>query len=91
MKTDALDIDADGMPLFRRDPAAAPSRIDVTTALRLEQESLHLQDLEASLMEEWASPEDEEAFADLRARQILANLAKPRRLWKPSTHRVSQL
>jgi hypothetical protein len=24
-----------------------------------------LQDLEASLMEEWASPEDEEAFADL--------------------------
>jgi hypothetical protein len=53
------------MPLFRPDPAAAPSRIDVTTALRLEQETLHLQDLEASLMEEWASPEDEEAFADL--------------------------
>jgi hypothetical protein len=65
MKTDALDIDADGMPLFRPDPAAAPSRIDVTTALRLEQQTLHLQDLEASLMEEWASPEDEEAFADL--------------------------
>ena len=65
MKTDALDIDADGMPLFRSDPAAAPSRIDGTTALRLEQETLRLQDLEASLMEEWASPEDEEAFADL--------------------------
>jgi len=48
MKTDALDIDADGMPLFRPDPAAAPSRIDVTTALRLEQETLRLQDLEAS-------------------------------------------
>ncbi len=52
MKTDALDIDADGMPLFRPDPAAAPSRIDVTTALRLEQETLRLQDLEASLMEQ---------------------------------------
>jgi len=65
MKTDALDIDADGLPLFRPDSAAAPSRIDVTTALRLEQETLNLQDLEASLMEEWASPEDEEAFADL--------------------------
>lgn len=65
MKTDALDIDADGMPVFRPDPAAAPSCIDVTTALRLEQETLHLQDLKASLMEEWASPEDEEAFADL--------------------------
>jgi len=31
----------------------------------LEQETLHLQDLEACLMEEWASPEDEEAFTDL--------------------------
>jgi len=90
MKTDALDIDADGLPLFRPDPAAAPSRIDVTTALRLEQETLHLQDLEASLMKEWASPEDEEAFADLRARQTLANFAKPRNLWNPSAHRVSQ-
>lgn len=65
MGSDALDIDADGMPLFRPDPAADPSRMDVTTALRLEQDTLHLQDLEASLMEEWASPEDEEAFADL--------------------------
>ena len=64
MGSDALDIDADGMPVFRPDPAAAPSRIDVTTALRLEQDTLHLQDLEASLMAEWASPEDEEAFAD---------------------------
>ncbi|MFN9630393.1 MAG: hypothetical protein ACK59A_09230 [Cyanobacteriota bacterium] len=64
MGSDALEIDHEGLPLFRTDPAAAPSRIDVTTALRLEQETLHLQDLEASLMEEWASPEDEEAFAD---------------------------
>jgi hypothetical protein len=35
MKADALEIDAAGLPLFRPDPAAAPSRIDVTTALRL--------------------------------------------------------
>jgi hypothetical protein len=65
MGSDTLEIDAEGLPLFRPDPAAAPSRMDVTTALRLEQDTLHLQDLEASLMEEWASPEDEEAFADL--------------------------
>jgi hypothetical protein len=65
MGSEALDIDADGMPVFRTDPAAAPSRMDVMSALRLEQETLHLQDLEASLMEEWASPEDEEAVADL--------------------------
>jgi len=65
MGSEALEIDADGMPVFRTDPAAAPSRMDVKTALRLEQETLHLQDLKASLMEEWASPEDEEAFADL--------------------------
>ena len=90
MKTDAMYIDADGMPLFRPDLAAAPSRIDVTTALRLEQETLHLQDLEASRMEEWASPEDAEAFAGLGASQILAKFAKPRSLWKPTTHRVSQ-
>jgi hypothetical protein len=37
MKADALEVDAAGLPLFRPDPAAAPSRIDVTTALRLEQ------------------------------------------------------
>lgn len=65
MKAEALDIDAEGLPVFRPDAAAAPSRIAGTTALRLEQDTLHLQDLEASLMEEWASPEDEEAFADL--------------------------
>jgi len=65
MKTDALDIDADGMPLFRPDPAAAPSRSDVTTALRQEQETLELQDLEATLLAEWALQEDEQAFKDL--------------------------
>jgi hypothetical protein len=76
MKTDALDIDADGMPLFRPDPAAAPSRIEVTTALRQEQETLELQDLEATLLAEWASQEDEQAFKDLWARQTLARFGK---------------
>jgi hypothetical protein len=45
MKTEALDIDADGLPL-------------------LEQEALALQDLDATRMTEWASPEDEQAFKD---------------------------
>ena len=39
--------------------------IDLAKALRLEQEALALQDLEATLLPEWASPEDEEAFSDL--------------------------
>lgn len=60
-----LEIDSEGLPVFRLDPADAPSRMDVTTPQRLEQETPHLQDLEASLMEKWASPEDQEAFADL--------------------------
>lgn len=65
MGSDALEIDHEGMPVFRTDQPTAASRIDRTTAQRLEQETLHLQELEASLMEEWASPEDEEAFAQL--------------------------
>lgn len=65
MKTDALDIDADGLPLFRPDPAHGLTAIDLATALRLEQEALELQDLEATLMAEWASLEDKEAFKDL--------------------------
>ena len=64
MKADALEIDAAGLPLFRSNPDVAPESIDVSTALRLEQEVLALQDLEACL-KEWASPEDEQAFADL--------------------------
>jgi hypothetical protein len=64
MMADALEIDAAGLPLFRPDPAVAPESIDVSTALRLEQEVLALQGLEACL-KEWASPEDEQAFADL--------------------------
>jgi hypothetical protein len=45
MKTDALDIDADGLPLFR--PAAGDGLppIDLATALQLEQEALVMEDL----------------------------------------------
>ena len=45
MKTDALDIDGDGLPLFR--PAAGDGLlpIDLATALRLEQEALVMEDL----------------------------------------------
>ncbi len=46
MKTDALDIDADGMPLFRTDPACAPERLDVARALELERQALFCEDLE---------------------------------------------
>jgi hypothetical protein len=45
MKTDALDIDADGLPLFRPDPAVTLDSINVASALRLEQEALVLEDL----------------------------------------------
>jgi hypothetical protein len=65
MKTDALDLDGDGLPLFRPAAGDGLSPIDLATALRLEQEALELQDLEATLLAEWASPEDEEAFKDL--------------------------
>lgn len=55
MKTDALDIDADGLPVFRPDPAVTRQGIDVATALRLEQEALDLEGLESNLMT-WAPP-----------------------------------
>jgi len=45
MKTDALDLDADGLPMFR--PAADDGLppIDLATARRLEQEALVPEDL----------------------------------------------
>jgi hypothetical protein len=45
MKTDALDIDADGLPLFRPAAGDGLQPIDLATALRLEQEALLLEDL----------------------------------------------
>ena len=61
----ALERDAEGLPLFRPASAGGVPPIDLATALRLEQKALELQDLEATLLAEWASPEDEEAFSDL--------------------------
>ena len=61
----AVERDADGLPIFRPTATGEVPPIDLDTALRLEQETLELQDLEATLLAEWASPEDEEAFSDL--------------------------
>jgi hypothetical protein len=64
MGADALDIDAEGLPVLRRDADGPPAEgLDGAAVLEMEQAAL--QDLEATLMEEWASPEDEGAFADL--------------------------
>jgi hypothetical protein len=62
---DAIEPDANGLPLFRQDAVGGLPPIDLATALRLEQEALELQDLDATLMAGWASTEDEEAFKDL--------------------------
>lgn len=45
MKTDALDIDGDGLPLFRAAAGEGLLPIDLATALRLEQEALAVEDL----------------------------------------------
>jgi hypothetical protein len=45
MKTDALDIDADGLPMFRPAEGDGLPPIDLATALRLEQEALVMEDL----------------------------------------------
>lgn len=50
MGSDALDIDAAGMPLFRPDSAVGRQAINVATALKLEQESPALERLGPSLM-----------------------------------------
>jgi hypothetical protein len=47
MRVEALNIDADGLPLFRPAAAEGLTPVDLATALRLEQEALALQDLEA--------------------------------------------
>ena len=60
-----VERDTQGLPLFRPTAGGKVPPIDLATALRLEQETLALQDLEATLLAEWSSPEDEEAFSDL--------------------------
>jgi hypothetical protein len=39
-----LELDADGLPLFRPDPQLTCQAIDVATALRLEQDALSQED-----------------------------------------------
>ncbi|MBM5816171.1 MAG: hypothetical protein FJ083_06165 [Cyanobacteria bacterium K_Offshore_surface_m2_239] len=47
MGADALEIDAEGLPLFRRDADCPPAEgLDVARALELEQESLLREDLD---------------------------------------------
>lgn len=46
MGSDALEIDAEGLPVFRTDPACTPVRLDVATTLELEQQALRREDLE---------------------------------------------
>ena len=41
-----LEIDRYGLPVFRSDPACAPERLDVATALELERQALLHEDLE---------------------------------------------
>ena len=43
-KREVLEVDAEGLPLFRSDPQIKRHPIDVATALRLEQETLMQED-----------------------------------------------
>lgn len=43
-KREVLEVDAEGLPLFRPDPQLKRHPIDVTTALRLEQDTLMQED-----------------------------------------------
>jgi hypothetical protein len=56
MRVEALGFDADGLPLLRLDPADTIERMDLTTALALDQVFLHLQDLKAVPMA-WSTPD----------------------------------
>jgi hypothetical protein len=45
MKAVPMELDDEGLPLFRPDPADAPEGIDLAAALRLEQEAQLSEDL----------------------------------------------
>jgi len=47
MESEALDIDAEGLPLFRRDAACPPAEgLDVAAVLEMEQAALLREDLD---------------------------------------------
>jgi hypothetical protein len=45
-KRKVLEVDAEGLPLFRPDPRLSRHPMDVATALRLEQDTLVQEDLQ---------------------------------------------
>lgn len=46
MRAERVAIDADGLPLYRTNPACVMERIDVVTVLELEQQALLREDLD---------------------------------------------
>ena len=66
MKADPMELGDQALPLFLPDRAVAPEGIDAAAALRRmsPQDLSYLRGVEAAL-QEWASPEDEQAFAGL--------------------------
>ena len=66
MEAEPMERGDGGLPMFRQDPADAPEGNNVAAALgRMSPKELSdLQGVEAGL-QEWASPEDQQAFADL--------------------------
>jgi hypothetical protein len=45
MEADPMELDDEGLPLFRPDPAHSPEGIDMAAALRLEHEAQFSEDL----------------------------------------------
>lgn len=66
MEADPMELDDDGLPLFRPDRAVAPEAIAEADAVRRVSplDLTYRRGVEAGLRE-WTSPEDEQAFADL--------------------------
>ena len=66
MEADPMELCDEGLPVVRPDRAGAPECIDVDAAARRVSplDRTYMRGVEAGLRE-WASPEDEQAFADL--------------------------
>lgn len=72
MKTDALDIDADGLPLFRPDPAVAREAIDVGQIRALQLQQLR-KDIHDALASGEADPWNPEAIKAEGRRRLEAH------------------
>jgi hypothetical protein len=66
MEADPMERDDEGLPVVLPDRAVAPECIDVAAAARRVSplDLTYMRGVEAGL-QEWASPEDEKAYADL--------------------------